>query len=279
MSTLPIFVTIRDTRTKVSRAALSAIFCSILLSGLAFCANSNEPFAAGAVVPGDPAPRVATDRSGTLQTKDGLTLHLTTDLGLVRIIALEPGAPQVVRYTVHIETDARAPWAQNLLDRYALTAKTTASGVEMTGTLPPQSGHGEAIAQFWVQFTVYVPANFSVEVSTGAGDIETSDIGGHAVLSTQGGNIRTGRIGQLQSHLDPVVVRIVHDELAGPIEGVGAWLQRRGGCGIRYLFDAYDDVHGRPSLWNRAVPRHSAGGKALFRGPASRVQPLIAQTP
>ncbi|HMD38525.1 MAG TPA: energy transducer TonB [Candidatus Acidoferrum sp.] len=195
MSTLPIFVTIRDTRTKVSRAALSAIFCSILLSGLAFCANSNEPFAAGAVVPGDPAPRVATDRSGTLQTKDGLTLHLTTDLGLVRIIALEPGAPQVVRYTVHIETDARAPWAQNLLDRYALTAKTTASGVEMTGTLPPQSGHGEAIAQFWVQFEVAVPAGYSVDVNTGAGDIETRDIGGSANLITQGGNIRTGRIG------------------------------------------------------------------------------------
>src|SRR5271155_937466 len=195
MSTLPIFVTIRDSRTKVSRAALSAIFCSILLSGLAFFANSNEQFAAGVVVPGDPAPRVATDRSGTLQTKDGLTLHLTTDLGLVRIIALEPGAPQVVRYTVHIETDARAPWAQNLLDRYALTAKTTASGVEMTGTLPPQSGHGEAIAQFWVQFEVAVPAGYSVDVNTGAGDIETRDIGGSANLITQGGNIRTGRIG------------------------------------------------------------------------------------
>ena len=28
-------------------------------------------------------------------------------------------------------------------------------------------------AQFWVQFTIYVPSNFSVEVHTGAGDIET----------------------------------------------------------------------------------------------------------
>ncbi|MHB8500540.1 MAG: TonB family protein, partial [Candidatus Acidiferrales bacterium] len=149
----------------------------------------NPPF------PSDPGPRIAVDRSGLLQTHDGLTLHLTTDLGSVRIVALEPGARPVVRYTVHIETDARAPLAQSLLDRYSLTAKATASGVEISGTSPSPSGRGGANAQFYVQFEVAVPAGYSLDVNTGVGDIETQDIGGTASVITQGGNIRTGRIG------------------------------------------------------------------------------------
>ena len=83
-------------------------------------------------------PHVAADRSGTVPTRDGLTLRLTTDLGPVRIVTLESGAPPVVRYSVHIETDARAPLAQNLLERYSLVAKTTPAVVEITGLLPPQ---------------------------------------------------------------------------------------------------------------------------------------------
>ena len=135
------------------------------------------------------------DRSGTLQTRDGLTLHLTADLGSVRVVALEPGAPPVVRYTAHIETDARAPLAQSLLDHYSLTAKTTASGVEIVGASPPQSGRNGANAQFYVQFEVAVPASYSLDVNTGVGDIETQDIAGTASLISGGGNIRTGRIG------------------------------------------------------------------------------------
>ena len=147
--------------------------------------------------PGDPAsPRIAADRTGSLPTKDGLTLRLTTDLGSVRIVSLESGAAPVVRYTVHIETDARPVLAEHLLDRYSLTAKETTAGVEIIGTLPPQMARASATgAQFWVQFEVAVPRGYNVEVKTDAGDIETQDIGGTASLSTQGGNIRTGRIG------------------------------------------------------------------------------------
>ena len=35
--------------------------------------------------------------------------------------------------------------------------------------------------------------------------------------------------GQLEGHLDPVVVRVVHDELAGPVEGLGVRIERRRG--------------------------------------------------
>jgi TonB family protein len=112
----------------------------------------------------------------------------------VRIVTLEPGVPPVVRYTAHIETDARAPLAQNLLDRYSLTAKATASGVEIIGASPSQAGRSGANAQFYVQFEVAVPAGYSLDVNTGVGDVETQDVGGTASLITGGGNIRTGRI-------------------------------------------------------------------------------------
>jgi TonB family protein len=112
----------------------------------------------------------------------------------VKIVPLESGSTPVVRYAVHIETDARAPLAQHLLDHYSLVAKSTSTGVEITGSLPPQSAHLSG-AQIWVQFEIEVPRNYSVDVKTEAGDIETGDIGGIATLTTQGGNIRAGRIG------------------------------------------------------------------------------------
>ena len=48
-----------------------------------------------------------------------------------------------------------------------------------------------------MQFEVSVPATYSLDVNTGVGDIVTQDIGGTASLITQGGNIRTGRIGYI----------------------------------------------------------------------------------
>ena len=68
--------------------------------------------------------------SGTLATKDGLTLRLTTDLGSVRILQLEAGAAPVVRYTVHIETNAHGPAAQQL-GKFVLKARPTNFGVEL----------------------------------------------------------------------------------------------------------------------------------------------------
>jgi TonB family protein len=141
-------------------------------------------------------PHVVDDRTGAIPTKDTATLHLTADLGPVRVISLPPGAAPEVRYAVHIETDARSPLAEHLLEHYAFTARNVADGVEISGTLPPQLSRASANgAQFWVEFEVAVPRGYSVEVKTGAGDIETQDIGGAAQLVTQGGNIRTGRIG------------------------------------------------------------------------------------
>jgi TonB family protein len=142
------------------------------------------------------APRFSTQRSGFIETTDRLTLRLTTDLGSVHIVALDRNAPPTVQYSVQIETDARASLAERLLEGYLVRAKATPAGVEISGALPPLALRKRSSgAQFWVQYEVKVPAGYSVEVKTEAGDIETTDIGGTANLSTQGGNIRAGRIG------------------------------------------------------------------------------------
>ena len=153
-------------------------------------------------------PHASVDRSGDLAVTNGMTLHLTADLGNVRILTLPQGAAPVLHYSVHIETDVTNPLGQKLLDSYSLTTRETLDSVFLSGALPNVGSlaanrrHPIGSAQFWVQFTVTVPATFSLDVSTGAGDIETSDIAGRVLLATQGGNITTGRIG-LPGQLTP----------------------------------------------------------------------------
>jgi TonB family protein len=161
---------------------LPGIFLGIFASSLLVSAQSpaKEP-AVG---------RQSVDRSGSIPTTDGLTLHLKTDLGSVEIQTLPPDARREVRYTVHVETDAGGNAGKSLLDAYAITAASNPSGVELSGALPKHTYR----AQFWVEYTVSVPSNYNLEVSTGAGDILTTDIGGRVLLQTEGGNITTGRI-------------------------------------------------------------------------------------
>jgi TonB family protein len=150
------------------------------------------------VTTGDPTTaRAAADRSAAFTTRENQALRLTTDLGSVKIVALEKGAAPVVRYSVHLETDAKNPLAQKFLANYVLVAKATNTGVEISGALPAAFSHSSPGAQIWVEYVVYVPASYSVSVETGGGDIQTQDVGGTASLITLGGNIRAGRIGFL----------------------------------------------------------------------------------
>lgn len=163
-----------------------------------FASNAKEPGAAREKAAGPGPGRTSAVRTGMLETKDGLTLRLTADLGSVNITQIDAGSPPVVRYTVRIETDTRGAGAVQLLNNYSLKARSSASGVEINGSLFPQ-GARYGNAQFWVQFDVAIPSNYNVEVNTDAGDITTADIGGTAVLRTQGGNITAGRIGGMGS--------------------------------------------------------------------------------
>jgi TonB family protein len=154
----------------------SCVFCRV-------CKAENVP------------PHLSADRTGELPAGDARTFSLIADMGSVHILPQPAGAPAAVRYTVHLETDAHEPLSQTLFSRYVLNFRETRGTISLNGLLPRLRSIAGRNAQFWVQFTIYVPANFSVEVHTGAGDIETGDIGGHALLVTDGGNVTTGRIG------------------------------------------------------------------------------------
>jgi TonB family protein len=172
---------------------------------------------------GEPSPggHVTKDLSGVVETGENLTLRLNTDLGSVHVISLERGAAPLVRYSVHIETDAHQPQATQLLEHYVLSVQSSPSGIEITGNLPQQVLHGGNGAQFWVHFEVVVPASYGLDVSTGAGDILTSDVGGAATLATEGGNIVTGK---LSTNLLEASQRHAHSGMRA-----GAKLQTEGG--------------------------------------------------
>ena len=126
---------------------------------------------------------------------DARTFSLMAEMGSVHILPQPANSSGMVRYTVHLETDAQEPVSHILFEHFVLNCRNTGATIRPNGSLPRFRGNAERNSQFWVQYTVYVPANFSVEVHTGAGDIHTGDIGGHALLVTEGGNITTGRIG------------------------------------------------------------------------------------
>jgi len=231
------------------------LLCAAVLLAPSMASGTREPAALALELtkPGDPAqPRVSANRTGSLQTSDGLTLRLTTDLGSVKIVPLESGSAPVVRYAVHIETDARAPLAQHLLDHYSLSAKSAAAGVEITGNLPPQSAHLSG-AQIWVQFEIAVPRNYSVEVKTEAGDIETGDIGGIATLTTQGGNIRAGRIG-----IGTARNAVASDRLVARLETEGGHIQVQDVAGDLRAFTAGGHIHAGNIAGDASL--HSGGG-------------------
>jgi TonB family protein len=141
-------------------------------------------------------PRVGEERAGMEETRNGLRLHLSADLGDIKILTASSSERPRVRYKVRIETDARNREARKLLKEYSLAVKSTLAGVWITGTTPSGTRERPA-AQFWVNFEVAVPPDYDVDVSTQGGDIETQDIGGAASLVSQGGNITAGRIGMV----------------------------------------------------------------------------------
>src|SRR5258708_1872247 len=184
-----------DNFERGSRWFFAALVISMLPTGMALAANEPNAIVVEQARGGEPGGvHVAKDFTGSVNTRENLLLKLNADLGSVRILVLEKGAAPMVRYKVHVETDARGAQASQLLEHYALSANNSGTGVEIKGNLPQQLNRGANAAQFWVHFEVYVPASYGLDVNTGAGDIQTSDVGGTASLVTEGGNIVAGRM-------------------------------------------------------------------------------------
>ena len=132
--------------------------------------------------------QVSVERTGRIATHSGLRLRLSTDVGNVQIFTDATGE---IRYDVRVSTDASQADAAELVRRYAVTARATDYGAQLTGAAPA----GTSENALWVDYEIHVPRNYNLDIATQAGNIETQDIVGHISLSTGGGNITAGRVG------------------------------------------------------------------------------------
>ena len=129
-------------------------------------------------------------------TRDGLRLTLTADAGNIRIFTDASGE---VRYRVIVEAEASDPAAGKRLEQFSLTKRATPAGVALTGQMPGPRD----LDRVWVSYEVHVPRHYDLVISTQAGDITTQDVDGHVVLSTGGGNIQAGNIGDAHQENTP----------------------------------------------------------------------------
>ncbi|MGD0963701.1 MAG: DUF4097 family beta strand repeat-containing protein [Candidatus Acidiferrales bacterium] len=158
--------------------------------------------------------RLISDSTGTIPAREGQCLHLTTDLGNIEIHTQNSGK---IDYRVHLEADASQKNARQLLKDFILHAGTAPGGVFMKG----QTGQ-ESSGRLWVTVEVDIPQNYSLDVSTGGGNVETDDVNGRVTLFTAGGDIGTGNIGgsaRLETNGGHITVKNVQGELVAGTGG------------------------------------------------------------
>ncbi|MGD0404058.1 MAG: DUF4097 family beta strand repeat-containing protein [Candidatus Acidiferrales bacterium] len=131
-------------------------------------------------------PRLKSDLRGQIPTQDGRRIHLVLDLGNIVIHTQNSGK---VDYTVHLEADASQKDAKELLKSFSITARETPEGVYFRGQTSRQSS-----GRLWVTLTVNVPKSYSLELSTGGGNIDSDDVDGTETVLTAGGNIKAGNV-------------------------------------------------------------------------------------
>jgi DUF4097 and DUF4098 domain-containing protein YvlB len=162
--------------------------------------------------PTHPDNRITSDLTGSVPTHDGDHIRVKTDLGSVNIHTQNSDNSGKVEYHVHLETDGSQKGAQQLLKSFTISARTTPEGVLLRAEGPEHRGAG----RLWVTLELQIPKNSSVDVSTGGGSIDSSQINGRVSLSTAGGNITAGDIGG-PAHLDTGGGNIVAKNVAGEL--------------------------------------------------------------
>jgi hypothetical protein len=195
-------------------------FLALLLAGVLFLAASASAHRRAASSGGNQSgPRLTSDLSGSIATREGDHIHVKTDLGAVSIHTQNSGGSGKVDYHAHLETEASQKDAQKLLKSFTISAHVTPDGVLVKAEGPEGRGAG----RLWVTLDLSVPRNSTVDVSTGAGNIDADPIGGRASLSTGGGNITAADIGG-PAHLETGGGNILTRNVAGEL-----WASTGGG--------------------------------------------------
>lgn len=132
--------------------------------------------------------RVTSNLNGSVAARDGGRLHVFTPLGNIIIHTANSGK---VDYSVHLEADGARPVAAGLLKQFRIYAREVPDGVSMKAV----AGGQQCCGRLWVTITLNIPKNYALDVSTGAGNIQTDDIDGRVSLYTAGGNISAANVG------------------------------------------------------------------------------------
>ena len=174
----------RTSRRGIFRHLLGCGLCAVALAVLA-----TLPVAAQYPIAVTPASTPGTVvRTGAVPTREALRLSLMAGAGSVNIFTDASGE---VRYRVHVEGAAGDPAAVALAAQFQVTAHSTAHGVTLTGEVPGRSD----LSRLEVSYEIHVPRLYDLAIVTQAGDIVTQDIVGRVELSTGGGDIRIGKVG------------------------------------------------------------------------------------
>ena len=158
---------------------------------------------------------LTSELSGQVAARDGGHLRIAMDLGNV-VIRTQNSAK--VDYHARLETDASQGDARQLLKSFNVYARETADGVTLKGQTLARRSSG----RLWVTLEVTVPKNYSLDIATGGGNIETDDINGRVALQTAGGGITAGNIGgsaRLETDGGHITVKNVMGELVAETGG------------------------------------------------------------
>jgi DUF4097 and DUF4098 domain-containing protein YvlB len=175
--------------------------------------------------PGSTPRRLVGEKTGAFATREGQRLRLVTDLGDVHIQTNESNE---VSYHVRVESDEKNASTEKWANAFLVTARSGTEGVFLRG----QAQHREDEGHLWITFDVIVPSNYNLEVSTGAGTIDTGDIEGRLGLSTGGGDITIGNItgtARLETGGGHIQIKDVSDDVIATTGGGHISVGRVGG--------------------------------------------------
>lgn len=195
-----------------SRKPIPLILLSSLAAVLFVAATASakrEPLPPG---PTHPKNRLTSDLSGSIAVHDGDHIKVKTDLGNISIHTQNSANTDKLDYRAHLETDGTQKDAQQLLKSFTISAHATTEGVLLKAEGPQRHGAG----RLWVTLELDMPKNVSVDVTTGGGNIDATQIEGRVGLATSGGNITAGDIGG-PAHLETGGGNIIAKNISGEL--------------------------------------------------------------
>jgi hypothetical protein len=193
------------------RKSIPLILCAAAAAVLLVAVSASARHGKPAPDPTQSGNRLTSDLNGSIAVHDGDHIKVKTDLGNISINTRNTSA-DVLAYRVHLETDGTQKDAEQLLKSFTISAHATADGVLLKAEGPQRHGAG----RLWVTMTLDMPKNASVDVTTGGGNIDATQIQGRVGLATSGGNITAADIGG-PAHLETGGGNISAKNISGEI--------------------------------------------------------------